>query len=359
MKNLSSASGMARRTLLFTLSALLAFGSVFAAAPATAFAAAATPPTNAQLSLAYKHDQGWLQKQQTNLGKANGLVPAIQNLMTEAQSQSIDTTALSAALATFQAQLVTAGSSHTTAANVLAVHHGFDGNGSVIARTAALQTVHDATQSLKDAHGVLVQSMKDLLTAVQTFENTNQLFKQLDALQVAYLNEQAWLPVQQNNLNRAGVVVTNVQSLITVAQAHGLGTAALSSGLAVFQSQLATAQSAHTTAAGVLSTHAGFDASGNVTDVSAATATVQDARQSLLAAHTTLVQSTSDLLKVMTLWRIAKAITPASPVYPAFHTAYHSLEALHDAVTREDGPRFYALDVRLTNILNALLGELA
>ena len=358
MKTFNSILTLGRTALLFTVGALLVFGAIFTTPVTTALAAPAAPPTDALLSRRYKLDQAWLNGQATNLNKAADLVTAIQSLITEAQARSIDTTSLEAALAAYQSQLTTAGASHTSAANLLAAHAGFDANGKVTSRPAASQTVHSATQALKDAHGLLVSSTRSLLGAVIAFETTNQLFTQIDLLQVEYANEQAWLGLQANNLTRAGAVVTNVQALITAAQAHGLDTSALSNGLTVFQSQLATAQAAHAAADSILASHTGFDDSGSVGDSTAAAQTVQDARQSLLDAHTALAQSTSDLLKVLNLWRVAQNVTVHSPVYAPFMKAYRPLQLLHNLVIHEGKARFFVLDTRLTNLLNALLKEL-
>jgi len=358
MKALSSLSTISRKCCLLAVGALMILGLVFTVPTSVAFAATPTPPSNAALTKAFQHDQSWLNVQATNLGKANDVVTDIQNLITEAQSQGISTTAISTALATFQSQLNTAQSSHTTAANVISAANGFDSNDQVTDSVAAAQTVHDATQALSDAHAVLVQSTKDLLVAVKAWEKSNQLLKQIDDLEVAYANEQDWLTAQQNNLGKANTAVTNVQNLISVAQSNSVSTTALSSALGVFQSQLSTAQSSHTTAASVLSAHNGFDGSGDVTNVPAAVLTVNESRQSLLAAHNVLVKSSSDLLHALNLWRIQNHITSSSPVSPAFRQAYESVQDLHNSVTVENGARVIDLDARLNNLLQVLLKEL-
>ena len=358
MKALSFLSTVSRKGLLLAAGALVVLGSVFSVPTGVVFAATPTPPSNAALTKAFQHDQSWLNVQQTNLGKANDVVTAIQNLITEAQSQGINTAAISTALATFQSQLSTANSSHTTAANVISAANGFDSNDNVTNAVAAAQTVHDATQALSDAHVVLVQSTKDVFVAVKAWEKSNQLLKQIDDLEVAYANEQDWLTAQQNNLGKANTVVTNVQNLISVAQSNSLSTTVLSNALTVFQSQLSTAQSSDTTAANVLSTHNGFDNSGNVTSIPAAVLTVTESKQSLLTAHNMLVQSSNDLMHAMNLWRVQNHITSSSPVYSAFSQAYESAKDLHDRVTAENGAHIYDLDTRLNNLLQVLLKEL-
>src|ERR1700690_3458544 len=99
MKALSFLSTVSRKGLLLAAGALVVLGSVFSVPTGVVFAATPTPPSNAALTKAFQHDQSWLNVQQTNLGKANDVVTAIQNLITEAQSQGINTAAISTALA--------------------------------------------------------------------------------------------------------------------------------------------------------------------------------------------------------------------------------------------------------------------
>jgi hypothetical protein len=358
MKALSFLSTVSRKGLLLAVGAMVVLGSVFSVPTSVVFAATPTPPSNAALTKAFQHDQSWVNVQQTNLGKANDVVTDIQNLITEAQSQNINTTAISTALATFQSQLSTANSSHTTAANVISAANGFDSNDNVTNAVAAAQTVHDATQGLTDAHVVLVQSTKDVFVAVKAWEKSNGLLKQIDDLEVAYANEQDWLTAQQNNLGKANTVVTNVQTLISAAQSNNLPTTGLSNALTVFQSQLTTATSADTTAAGNLSTHNGFDNSGNVTNAPAALVTVNESKQSLLTAHNVLVQSSNNLMHAMNVWKVQNHISSSSPVYSAFSTAYESLVDLHNSVTVENGAHIVDLDARLNNLLQALLKDI-
>jgi hypothetical protein len=125
------------------------------------------------LQKTYQNEQTWLATQTTNLGKANDQVAKIQALITQGQGKGQDTAALQSALTTYQAQLVTAGASHSTATNILSTHSGFDGSGNVTDQTSAAQTVKDANQALSDAHKVLVQAVSDLQKAVQAWKTAN------------------------------------------------------------------------------------------------------------------------------------------------------------------------------------------
>ncbi len=160
----------------------LVLAGVMAASPITsAYAAPGTPPAqgqsaetrNARLEQAYQREQEWLSKQQDNLVKMNTLADKVQQFITTQQGKGKDVTALQAALATFQAQIATAQASHTTAANVLNTHLGFDANGKVTNAVEARQTLLDARQSLRDAHLVMRQAVNDLHRAVRAWRQAN------------------------------------------------------------------------------------------------------------------------------------------------------------------------------------------
>ena len=358
MKNTQFVSSLSRKALLFGMAVLLALGSLLAAPVMAAQAAEAVPATASALSAAYKHDQAWLAVQQTNLDKANAIVPVLQDLITQANSLGLDTSALSAALAVYQGQLATAQASHSSAADVLAAHAGFDDSGNVTDRAAAAQTVLDATKALTDTHIVLVQSMQDLLAAVKAFAKANPIFDKTDALQVSFLNEQAWLTGQQANLDKSAGVVSDVQNLISVAQANNLKTGLLSGVLSGFQAKTDKAQAAHASAEAILAAHAGFDDSGDVTNVGEATKTIKDAGKALMDAHNFLSTSTKTLLAAVDAWRILNHVNPASPVHPAWSQAHASLAALNKAVSGEGGLHTPGLLERLNNLLKVLSGEL-
>jgi hypothetical protein len=151
--------------------------------------------------------------------------------------------------------------------------------------------------------------------------------------------------------------VTNVQNLITVAQANNLTTTLLSDALSTSQTRLTAAQASDTAAAGILSTHAGFDASGNVTNPSAMATTVNTARTGLQAAHNSLVHS-GDLLIALTLWHDTRHISSSSPVVPAYKLAHQSTQALYDSVKVELNSHVQGLLDRLNNLLNIFSNEL-
>ncbi|HVM72038.1 MAG TPA: hypothetical protein VMT91_09775, partial [Anaerolineales bacterium] len=140
MKTSKSKSLPIRQWTLGLVGLLVICSLAFAIPSGVAFADGTTTSTpgplhaaqnNGNLANAFKREQTQLVTQQDNLDKTANIITRIQDLITKGQSKSLDTSALSAALATFQTQVGTAQSSHTTAANLLASHNGFDASGNV------------------------------------------------------------------------------------------------------------------------------------------------------------------------------------------------------------------------------------
>ena|SRR5271157_1168623 len=127
------------------------------------------------LSKDYQNEQKWLTIQTDTLNAANDSVTKIQDLISKAQGDGLDTSALANALAAFQSQITNAQASHATAEGILSAHNGFDGSGNVTVQAAATQTVNDAHQSLLDAHNILVQATADLMKAVDQWRDQNHL----------------------------------------------------------------------------------------------------------------------------------------------------------------------------------------
>lgn len=359
MKTSHPISIFSSKSLRLAVSVLLVLGAVLVVPAGTALAAGPADPSSRNLGTAYQHEQHWLTVQQGNLDLANGIATSVQDLITEAQARSIDTTAISAALTTFQSQISAAQSSHDSAASLLSTHNGFDDSGNVTDAVAAAQTVAQAGQALLNAHTILVQSSRGLLNALKAWEKANNILTKIDGLQVAYANEQAWLNGQETNLGKADTAATDVQNLITEAQADGLNTEALASALAAFQTKQINAQNLHATADAILSTHDGFDSNGKVTDATAAAATVKTAGDALMGAHNELASSSTKLMVSLDKWKLKNHITSASPVYATFHQARQAAQDLFNSVHVENAPHIASLDTRLDNLLKALLNELS
>ncbi len=175
MKALNFLSTVSRNGLLLAAGALVVLGSIFSVPTSVVFAATPTPASYAALTKAYQDDQNWFKAQHVNVGRADNVVTQVQALITAAKSDGITTGGLEAALDVFQAQLRTVKFSHATANVVLSAHKGFDNSGNVTNPVLAAQTVKDATQSLSDAHNVLVQSSSDMLTALTLWAKHNNI----------------------------------------------------------------------------------------------------------------------------------------------------------------------------------------
>lgn len=118
--------------------------------------------------------QNWLSVQQTHLDATDQIVSKVQEYIDNQKSQGKDTSALEAALATFQSQVATAQASHDTAADILNTHAGFDDDGQVTDPDQARQTLTSARQSLNDAHLTLRQAERDLHKAVKEYRDQNK-----------------------------------------------------------------------------------------------------------------------------------------------------------------------------------------
>lgn len=237
-----------------------------------------------------------------NLNKTADTVNRLNDIVDHGQATGLDTSALSTALAAYQAQVSTAGSSLATAASLLSNHNGFDSHGSVTDSQAAAQTIQELKQALQDAQDTLNQAASALGSAANDWQTANTGIMNKGALQENFKDEQGGLAPQQANLEKAFELVAMVQKLITGAQARGLDTSDLSTALAAFQARLADARDHHATAVKHLSAFAGFDGLGNVTDRDSAAQTIQVAGQGLNAANDILRQAIQDLLKAVKDW---------------------------------------------------------
>ncbi len=313
-KSISIKKHLKSATLAFSLLAIVVITAAFivlspvSAAPEAQAAQPTQPALQASggspaLTKAFQAEQAFLARQATNLDNTANVVTKVQDLISKAKARSVDTSALEAALAVFQAQVGEARSAHDTAAGILSTHAGFNPDGSVSDPAEARQTVQDARKSLQSAAIILKQAGNDLHTAVKNWRNKVWDAFRSTVLEKAFTAEQNRLGVQQANLDKTNTLVTRVQSLIDNAKAKGEDTSALESALATFQSQVGNARSAHATAASILSTHAGFNPNGKVTDATAAKQTVLDARQALQNAATQMTQAVQDLKSAVQAWR--------------------------------------------------------
>jgi hypothetical protein len=118
-------------------------------------------------------EQKGLEVQQANLDKVADAVTKAQAFIAAQKALGKDTAALDAALAAFQQQVAAAQASHTTAANLLSTHAGFDASGNVTDPELAHETLASVHEALNDAHTVLRQAELDLRQALKAYREAN------------------------------------------------------------------------------------------------------------------------------------------------------------------------------------------
>jgi uncharacterized phage infection (PIP) family protein YhgE len=118
-------------------------------------------------------------------------------------------------------------------------------------------------------------------------------------LEKAFQVENNTLARQATWLDKAGNVVTRIQTLIDKLKVKGIVPSRLEAALTTFEAKLADAKAFHATAAGILSTHTGFDASGKVTDLAQAQATVKSAHEALSDVRTTISGTIKNIQQVV------------------------------------------------------------
>jgi hypothetical protein len=130
---------------------------------------AGVKPDYARLENAWARLQTAFQRQGSRLDKADELVVRAQNLINRAEAKGWDTSAVQAALDAFASVLPVGRAAHGEGNSIIANHTGFAGNGKVVDRTKALETVKSLAQVLKDTRTALNGTGKALLEAIKTF----------------------------------------------------------------------------------------------------------------------------------------------------------------------------------------------
>lgn len=128
---------------------------------------------NDWLKSSYIHDQNWLTAQQNDLNNQAGVASKLQKTITYENGKSKDTTALVAALATFQSQVAAAQTPHTAAAGIFSTHVGFDAHGNVTNQNDARTTITAANQALGTASTLLQQATTALNKAIAAWNKSH------------------------------------------------------------------------------------------------------------------------------------------------------------------------------------------
>jgi hypothetical protein len=118
--------------------------------------------TNKDLEVMYKHEITWLLSQNQVVRDSFTLETDFQKLIDLQVKRHGEAPFLDVALGTFDTSMIAAQSVQTQAAKVIGTGWGFDAQGHVYNREAALQTVTDARYSLRDAHFRLLAAIHQL-----------------------------------------------------------------------------------------------------------------------------------------------------------------------------------------------------
>jgi hypothetical protein len=137
-----------------------------------------TPPTtgivtDARLEVAWARAQGTYRLQGDRLGRADDFISKVQKLLNKAKDKGWDTSAVQSALDAFTAALPAARSVHGTGAAIIASHTGFDADGHVLDRAAALESVRALRQAITDTHAAMNGTGEALLRAIQAFRQAH------------------------------------------------------------------------------------------------------------------------------------------------------------------------------------------
>jgi hypothetical protein len=167
----------------FALSVMvLAIG--LAALPASAAAAAGlpdpiTPPANrkangARLEHVWARAQTVYQRQGYRLAKTSDFIAGAQIMIDKAKQKKWDTSAVQAALDAFAAVIPAAQAAHDPGAAIIASHNGFDADGIITDRPAAIATVKALGQVLKDTRLAMDGTGQALREAVKAFREAHK-----------------------------------------------------------------------------------------------------------------------------------------------------------------------------------------
>lgn len=121
----------------------------------------------ARLNECYTHQTTWM-------GKAEANIARVQNLINAATARGYDASAVQSALDAFAAAYPNAKAYNEQAAAILAVHAGFDENGTVTDSQPAIETLRSLHTALKTAHDTMNGTGQALKAALRAFRDANK-----------------------------------------------------------------------------------------------------------------------------------------------------------------------------------------
>jgi hypothetical protein len=164
---------------IFLVSVLLATTTSFAA-PGPAFADPATPPAAGQKLAAKVRLEKTLQREQlalarllVRLERATSRTTKIQKVIDNQKSKGKDTTALVAALASYNTSIASARTQYDTAKGLLDAHAGFGANGQVTDGAQARDAVKAVAQAEMKVRKTLREANRGLLQVARDYRKAN------------------------------------------------------------------------------------------------------------------------------------------------------------------------------------------
>ena len=123
----------------------------------------APQPDNSRLEKAWAREQAIYRREGTRLANSSIFIARIQTLVDKANQKGWDTSSVQAALNGLRGVIPAVQAAHASGAAIIASHSGFDANGKVTDRTAAIATVKalarvlKATRSAMDGTGIALR----------------------------------------------------------------------------------------------------------------------------------------------------------------------------------------------------------
>jgi hypothetical protein len=134
-----------------------------------------SPEINAvRLEQAWSRAQNTYQRQGNRLERANIFIQRVQLLIDKATQKGWDSATVQTALDAFSDVIPVAESTHSTGAVIITRHAGFDTNGKVTDRTAAIASVKALVQVLKDTSKVMNGTRQAVIEAIIAFRESHK-----------------------------------------------------------------------------------------------------------------------------------------------------------------------------------------
>lgn len=167
-----------------TVLAVLVLAAGLAAIPSSIASAAGLkdelPPAenslvkNERLERIWQREQALYQRHTNRLARADEFISRAQALIDKAAGKGWDTTAVQAALDAFASVIPAAQAAHDPGQAIITSHAGFDTDGAVIDRAAAVETVQALGQVLKNTRLAMNGTGQALRVAVRAFREAHR-----------------------------------------------------------------------------------------------------------------------------------------------------------------------------------------